>query len=383
MPRSILMVACEESADNYGALLAQELRAQRPDLELFGLGGDRMQAAGVQLLENMLEHSATGLVEVFRSLSFFLKTMKKTAEEASQRNAPLAILIDSPDFNLRLAPQLKAQGMKVVYYISPQLWAWRAGRIKYIRRFVDAMVVAFPFEQTWYQERGVQAHFPGHPLLDLLQLEELRSQGTLLRQELSGQSQGPLIGILPGSRRNEVTRLLPRFLMAARILKQHLQSKGKDPDFVIACARWLNPERLKPFLNDYQDLEIKAVHNKSHQVMAASDFLFCASGTATLEAGLLGTPLLMAYLLSFPTWLLSQIIISQDQYFCLPNIILGKELVPEMIQFRSNPQTLACTAIEILDWKLEDMRRELAGLEARLGGPGASRRTAEIIQDLL
>lgn len=376
----IVLVACEQSGDNYGALLAEELKRKHPGVRLMGLGGPRMEAAGVELLVNMIEHSATGIVEILGSLRFFINAMRDVVALAQRENAQAAVLIDSPDFNLRIAPKLKSAGVPVAYYVSPQMWAWRSGRVEKIRRYVDRMLVILPFEQAWYEERNAQASFVGHPMLDLFDVDAKREAGKALRAKLleSQSDSTKLVGLLPGSRRNEITKLLPRFLETARYLK----SQRNDLRFALGCSRWLNDERARAMLEDYADLNVEILHDQSHELMAASDAVLCCSGTATLECALIGTPLVMAYRLSWLTWLIAMFILDANGLFCLPNIIMGKRVIPEMIQFQTRPETLALTLDEVLGERGVEMRAELARIPDLLGGTGASARCADEVLEI-
>lgn len=377
----IVLVACEESGDNYGALLAEELQRKRPGVKLVGLGGPRMAAAGVELLVDMIEHSATGIAEIFNSLRFFLDAMRDVVELAKREQASACVLIDSPDFNLRIAPKLKAAGVPIAYYVSPQMWAWRSGRVEKVRRFVDRMLVILPFEKAWYEERRVDVSFVGHPMLDFFDAQAKREAGQALRDRLlaNADAETQLIGLLPGSRRNEITKLLPRFLEAAR----ELRNLRPNTRFALGCSRWLTDERAREMLADFEDLDVRVLQGQSHELMGASDALLSCSGTATLEAALIGTPLVMAYRLSWFTWLIASLLFPAGGLFCLPNIILGKRAIPEMIQLQTRPMTLAMALHEVLGPRNAQMRKAFARLPELLGGTGASARAADEVIKLM
>ena len=244
---TIFIIATESSGDNYGALLARQLRELRPDCSLYGLGGGKMESAGVQLFRNMLEHSAVGFVEVVRSLRFFLDSMDQVVQQAKELRPDIVVLIDSPDFNLRIAPRLKALDIPVVYYVSPQLWAWREGRVEQIRKHVDRMLVIFPFEVDFYARHGIEARFVGHPLLDLIDMHKVRMNAELLRHGVKIPKKKKVVGLFPGSRRGEITRLMPRMLDAAR----EIQKRMPDVVFLVGCAPWFNPDRYKASIKDH------------------------------------------------------------------------------------------------------------------------------------
>lgn len=373
-PRTVIIVACEHSADNYGALLARELKAREPGITLIGLGGGKMAAAGVELIENTVDHAATGLVEILGELKFFLGAMRKLEAAARERRADVAVLIDSPEFNLRAAPRLKAAGVKVAYYVSPQLWVWRSGRVTQVQRYVDEMMVIFPFEKTWYEERGVDVSFVGHPMLDLMDIPAIRARAAVLRDSITPEGR-TLVGILPGSRRNEIRQLLPRLLETAR----RIRAARPDIVFAIGCPPRLTDDQLTDYLRPYMDMNIRPLHGQTHELMAASDYLLACSGTAMLEAGLLGTPMLGTYRFGWVTYFLLRLFMFRDseQLFTLPNIVLGRRVVREMLQFQSDPVTLALAALDDLHNRLPELREELAKIEGLLGGPGASGRAAE------
>ncbi|MCK6440722.1 MAG: lipid-A-disaccharide synthase [Planctomycetes bacterium] len=370
---TIIIVACEQSGDNYGALLARELKALQPDVRLAGIGGPGMAAAGVELHTDMIEHAATGLVEVLRSARFFLRTMDAVVKLAIERKARAVVMIDSPDFNLRIAPKLKAAGIPTIYYVSPQLWGWRSSRVKIVKRAIDRMLVIFPFEVDWYRRHGVEASFVGHPMLDLFDPAAIREKGRALRAALADDK--PLIGLLPGSRRNEITRLLPVFLDAARLLKREIP----EARFAVGCAPWLNDERAREFLGQYTDVAAVALHDQTHELMAAGDVLLACSGTATLEAALIGTPLIMAYKLSPLTYALARPLISRKQFFCMPNRILNHAVAPELIQGEATARALASCAQVMLGERGKEARQVFSRLESMLGGVGASQRAAQAV----
>jgi lipid-A-disaccharide synthase len=250
------------------------------------------------------------------------------------------------------------------------------------------MMVIFPFEQPWYEERGVAATFVGHPMLDLFDLKAIRARGAAFRKQLGASPRQvesgaladvPLIGLLPGSRRNEITRLLPRFLAAAERIRRDMPSAR----FALGCAHWLTPERLAPFLKGHEALGVKPLNGQTHELMSASDYLMVASGTATLEAGLIGTPMLMAYVVSPVSAMIGKLFFDEMQdMFCMPNIILNHRVIEELVQYRANSVTISLQALDDMRTRLPVMRRELSALEHLLGGTGASARAAACVLEL-
>ncbi len=373
----IFIVATESSGDNYGAMLARQLRELRPDCEIYGLGGGKMESAGVVLFKNMLEHAAVGLVEVVRSLRFFLDTMDMIERKARELEPDVVILVDAPDFNLRIAPKLKKLGLPIMYYVSPQLWAWREGRVEQIRKYVDRMLVIFPFEVDFYAKHGVEARFVGHPLLDIINLDEVKERAEGLRHGFKIPDKHKVVGLFPGSRRAEVTRLMPRMLDAAREIKK----RRNDVTFLVGCSPWFNPERYKKAIADHEDLPLRAVHGRTYEVMALSDFSLICSGTATVEAAIVGTPFLCTYRLAWASALLAGLFLNTE-YACMVNILAGKEVIPELLQHQAEPLTMALIALEQMETGGHDMRAELAKVVESLGGTGAGRKAAEQVLSL-
>jgi lipid-A-disaccharide synthase len=369
---NIFIIATESSGDNYGALIARQFRELRPDCNLYGLGGGKMESAGVQLFRNMLEHSAVGLFEVVRSLRFFLDTMDQVVQKAREIKPDVVVFIDSPDFNLRVVPRVKALGIPTVYYVSPQLWAWRQGRVEQVRRYVDRMLVIFPFEVEFYARHGIEARFVGHPLLDLIDHDKVRKGAQMLRDGFKIPKKKRVVGLFPGSRRGEVTRLMPRMLDAAReILKRQ-----PDVIFPVGCSPWFNPDRYKEMIRNHEDLPLRAVHGRSHEVMAMSDFALICSGTATVEAAIVGVPFLCTYRMTWASALLAELVVNY-KYACMVNILADKQVVPELLQHQAEPLTMALIALESMQSGSPVMRQELAEVVKMLGGKGASQRAAE------
>lgn len=368
----VFIVAAESSGDNYGAMLARQLRELRPDVETYGLGGGKMESAGVTLFKNMLEHSAVGLVEVVRSLRFFLDTMDDLVQQAKELQPDVIVLIDSPDFNLRIAPRLKALNIPIVYYVSPQLWAWREGRVDQIRKYVDRMLVIFPFEVDFYAKHGIEARFVGHPLLDIIDHEQINKRAEALRHGFKIPDSKRVVGLFPGSRRAEVSRLMPRMLDAARVITE----RRNDVIFLVGCSPWFNPERYKKAIAAHEDLPLRAIHGRSYEVMALSDFSMICSGTATVEAAIVGSPFLCTYRMAWASALLAQVLVSYD-YACMVNILAGRQIIPELLQHQAEPLTMGLIALENMETGAPKMREELAEVVKTLGGKGASRRAAE------
>lgn len=370
--RELLVVAGEASGDLYGSRLIAELSRCIPGLRTFGLGGDEMQSVGLQAVAHSSEISVVGLVEVLRVLRRAREVFAELLSEVDRRRPALAVLIDFPEFNLRLARKLKERGVPVVYYISPQIWAWRRGRVKGIARVVDRMLVLFPFEAGFYHEHGVDVIHVGHPLVDEVPVlpqvwDRAAPPGAPYR-----------VALLPGSRASEVDALLPTLLEAVRRLASRLPIEAR-----IIQAPTIARELLEEHV-ELSGLPVEIVAGDRFDVLADSHLALCASGTATLEVGLLGTPLVMVYRLARWTYLLGRLMVRLPNV-SLVNLVLERRVVPELIQGEANPERIAAEAERLLTdpQTRAEMRGALATLRARLGEGGASGRAASQVAALL
>ncbi|MEX5213205.1 MAG: lipid-A-disaccharide synthase [Nitrospiraceae bacterium] len=370
MPR-IFIVTGEASGDAHGANLAQALRAQRPDCELIGVGGHRMAEAGVDLITGLkrLDHMGfpgpsvlRGAYHNYRRLAGLLKA---TVFDA-------VVFIDHPGLNLRLARVAKAAGQRVVYYIAPQIWAWAPGRIKLIQRVVDQMLVILPFERALYQRAGVPCEFVGHPLLDQVAPSYNSAE---LRRQFGLEGTGPVIGLLPGSRESEVRSLLPILLDAANRVREREPSAR----FVLAQAGSIAGTLLAGQLQACA-VPVTVVKDRASEVMACADVLWVASGTATLQAAIVGTPMVLLYTTAWLTYWIARYKILV-QWIGLVNIVAGRTIVPELIQREATPERLSEEAMRLLrdPEAARTMKEALRKVRESLGKPGASHRAAEAI----
>jgi lipid-A-disaccharide synthase len=371
-PRELLVVAGEASGDLHGARLISELRQRVPGLAAFGLGGDEMRAAGLQSVAHSSEVAVVGITEVLKVLPRIREVFADLLHEVDRRRPALAVLIDFPDFNLRLARQLKERGLEVVYYISPQVWAWRKGRVKTIARLVDRMLVLFPFEVDFYRGHGVDVIHVGHPLVDEVPvLPQVWDRG--------GQEDGPFrVALLPGSRLSEVEALLPILLAAVGRLASRLPVEAR-----IIRAPTV-PRELLDEAVELSGLPVAIVESDRFAAVADSHVALCASGTATLEVGLLGTPMVMVYRLASWTYLLARLLVRLPNV-ALVNLVLGRRVVPELIQGQANPERIAAEAARLLTdaEARKEMRTALAEVRCRLGAGGASGRAAGEVAEML
>jgi lipid-A-disaccharide synthase len=372
--RRVLIITGEASGDLHGAHLAAALKAQAPDLVILGVGGPRMKAAGVELVQDIGHVAVIGLVgpSAARTMARRILTLRRIL-----RHEPLdlVVLIDNPGLNFHFARIAKQAGLRVVYYIAPQLWAWRPRRMRWIQRRVDHVMVILPFEEELYRRAGVPCTFVGHPLLDDVAPSYDRDR---LRAAYGIPRDACVIGLLPGSRTGEVQGLLPVFLGAARLLQQ-----DRAVRLILAVAETVEQETIKRMC-DEAGLDVRLVPQDPNGVMAASDLLFIASGTATLQAAIIGTPMVIAYKSPWLTYLLARLLVRVDS-IGLANIVAGTPFIPELIQHRATPQNLADEARRILDGAAyrDGMRAEMARVRALLGAPGASARAAAVVLDQL
>lgn len=372
----VMIVAGEASGDLHGARLVRAMQSVDPTLRFFGIGGRNLQAAGVQCLADVADMGVVGLTEVARKLKRILAARRSLRRILSTSAPDLAILIDYPDFNLPLAGFAKAQRVRVLYYISPQIWAWRKGRVNQIRTRVDHMAVILPFEKAIYDDAGVPATFVGHPLLDVARSDCTPREA---RRAFGLQEEVTTVALLPGSREGEVAKLLPEMLGAARILTRRLP----PVQFVLPLADSLRPEVVQALFRP-EDPPIRIVRDRIYDCLAAADAALVTSGTATLEAALLNVPMVVVYKVSPLSYWVGRACI-QVEHISLVNIIAGKEIVPELIQSEASAHRMAGEVIDILSHKtrLLGMREELAKIRTRLGDPGAAAKAAALAMDLL
>ena len=376
--KKVLIVAGEASGDLHGANLVRAMLAIDPHLSFYGVGGPKMREAGVRCLADAAEMAVVGLTEVFSRLGTILGTMRRLKRSLTEEAPALAILIDYPDFNMPLAKAAKRKGVRVFYYISPQVWAWRRGRIAQLRERVERIAVILPFEAEMYRREGVEAVFVGHPLLDVVKTKYQRPEALRRFDLREGKT---IVGILPGSRPSEVVKLLKEMLDAAVLVKRQLPSA----QFVLPLADTLNRDWVRRIVRPYeQELNVRIVRNEIYDVLAVCDAALVASGTATLEAALIGVPMIIVYKISLLTYLAGRIFVKVS-HIGLANIIAGKTVVPELIQQDVNPERLATELLAIIsdEERKKLMKEELAGIREKLGTPGASLRAARLALEML
>ena len=369
MARRVMMIAGEASGDLHGAGVVRELKKADPSIDVFGVGGDQMKKEGMTVVYHVRELGFMGFFEVIKHLPF-IRVMEYTLGQIVKFKKPdVLVLIDYPGFNLRFARKVKHYGMKIVYYISPQVWAWHASRVKKMKGLVDKMLVVFPFEVPLYEKEGLSVDFVGHPLLEVLETHFDRRN---FCKRYGINSSRKILALIPGSRRQEIERIFPAMLQAARRVAAEM-----DMESVIAVAPTLDPK----YFSTMHNLEgIHLVEGATYDVMAHSAFAMVTSGTATLETACFGTPMMVVYKTSWPTYIIGRLLV-QLKSIGLVNIVAGKNIVPEFIQFRATPSAMANEAIGILrsEERLNAMRNDLRAIREKLGSQGASRRVANHI----
>jgi lipid-A-disaccharide synthase len=363
----ILISAGEASGEYYGAELIHALRRltsaelRQEKIEFFGVGGERMREAGCELLVDAREIAEVGIVEVVKHIPTIYRRFREVVREAEQRRPDAAVLIDFPDFNLRLARELHKLGVPVVYYVSPQLWAWKQGRIEAVRKYAREMLVIFPFEEKFYREHGVRAEFVGHPLADLPLSGVTREQFAV---EYRLDPAREWIALLPGSRRGEVSRIFPVLLEAAQLL-------GPDYVYIVPVASTLDADWMASFLRDYSGPPITLTKDARATLLHARAAAV-SSGTATLEAALIGTPFVMVYGVAPLTWRLGRRLVKVDR-FAIVNLIAERDVVRELVQADFTPQRV-CEELRRIISEGEDRSKMLAGfaeIRRRLEVPDA------------
>lgn len=372
----LFFVAGEASGDLHTSGLARALLARDPSLKLMGLGGAKMREAGVEIVEDITAQAAVGVVEVVGVLGYFWKLFQRTKKLLEEERPEAVILTDFPEFNLRLAGAAKKLGLPVIYFISPQLWAWRSGRVKTVKKSVDRMLVLFEFEERWYRERGVNSVHVGHPILD--QLEKSTDRATP-RAALGLPPDGPLFGLFPGSRRKELRYNFPIMTEVAKLLAAEVPGAK----FVTGLAPRITAEMIAPFEKS-AGLDFHPVAGRTVEAYRACDVALVASGTATLECAVVGTPLVVVYDMSLPTLILAHVLTGGREHYSLPNIVAGRTIVPEFYGLRAKPRAIADAAKKWLDPAERGKgERDFDEMRAKLGRPGALETTADEILKFL
>lgn len=372
---SILILAGEASGDIHGGSLVRELRKRRPGVRFFGIGGDRLEGEGVEIIHNVREMSFLGFFEVVKHLPFVRQVFREMVALLEERRPSLVVLIDYPGFNLRFARVTKRLGFPVLYYISPQVWAWGRGRIKKIVRRVDRMIVIFPFEEDLYRKEGMDVRFVGHPLTDVVRVNLSKEA---FFEELGLNPARPTVGLLPGSRFQEVRRLLPEMIKACVLLREKIPGLQS----ILGQAPTLSDGIYEPFLRE--EKSIYPVRNRTYDLMAHTEVVVVASGTATLETAILGTPMVILYRMSRLSFLLGRALV-RLKHVGLVNIVAGRKIVPELLQGKASAERIAEEVFTLFsDEELKKkLKRDLEEVSRSLGKSGASERAAEAVLEFM
>jgi lipid-A-disaccharide synthase len=370
MPK-IFIVTGETSGDIHGAHLALALQELHPAIELIGVGGSRMLAAGVSLLPNVDRVDAMGVPGIQQLMKGW-KTLRTLSRYIQQERFDAIVLIDSPGLNLRLAKVAANTSQNIIYYIAPQVWAWGSRRLKLIRKVINHVLAILPFEEAYFQKAGIACTFVGHPLLDELKSSYDKAHE---RQRLGLEAEGMVLGLLPGSRAREVQDILPTLLKSV----QQIRDRYPVLPVLLAQAHSL-PDSVIHEILEHSGQQVQVVKGQPNEVMAASDLLLVTSGTATLQAALIGTPMVVVYRAPPLTYQIAKCLV-RIPYISLVNILAGKEIVPELIQNRMTSDRIAQEALGILRdaARRDDMQHAFHTIRTSLGGPGASKRAAEFI----
>jgi lipid-A-disaccharide synthase len=366
-----IMISCgEPSGDLYAGALVSEILSREPSADVFGFGGRRLAAAGTRLVGDFQGLSVTGLTEALRVLPRSYAMLRRLVAAARATRPDVFVAIDFPDFNFRLMAALHRLGIPIVYYISPQLWAWRAGRMRTMKRFVDRVLVIFPFEEALYRREGVPVQFVGHPLIDLVGVKAPRA--ALLR-EYGLVADAPTVALLPGSRPNELRRIVPDMAASLPLIR----ARVSGVQFIVAAAPNLHDELFAPLLGASGPV---LVRERTDDVLAACDVVITASGTATVQAALHERPMVVVYRLSPLTYRIGKPFVRVDTY-AMANLVAGERIVPELIQDDFTPARVADETVRLLtDHELYTRTRDaLRRVREKLGGSGASGRAADSV----
>lgn len=370
-----MIIAGEASGDLHGSRLIYELRKIDPSIEFFGIGGDKMISAGMNAQFHIKKLAFLGFSEVIRHLPFIKKVQYELIELVKSQNINTIVLIDYPGFNLEIAKKLNRLGKKIIYYISPQVWAWGKRRIKKIRKLINKMIVVFPFEEKLYKENGVDAKYVGHPLIEYIENYNFISKSELY--ENFGLDKGKeILLILPGSRKHEIKKIFPNVIDAASKLAEDFNLQ-----IVVACADNIDE---KIFLNLSNQKNYTIVKGFTYDLYKYSYFGIIKSGTSTLEAGIFQLPFIVVYSTSFLTYWLGRLVI-QIKNIAMVNILLGENVIDELIQSDMNSENIYNKCSRILSDKIiyEELKQKLGQLKSKLGGSGASLKAAEIIYSMM
>ncbi len=374
--KNILLITGETSGDLHGGKLIQALLKKEPDLKIYAIGGDAIRSSGGELIFDIQSLGVVGLFEVITHLHVIRNAFQAVLETLKTKSIHQVVLVDYPDFNLRVAKQAKKSGIPVTYYISPQIWAWRAGRIHLIKKLIDQMLVILPFEEKIYRDADIPVEFVGHPLLEEIQPSYRKES---LTRKFGLNPSLPIFGICPGSRKSELNRLLPAMLEASRIIKREIPSA----QFILPVAPTFAMKEIEERLGESFS-HIRTVQGEVSEVMAVCDILMAASGTATLQAAIIGVPMVIVYKVTPLTYWIGKKLLKIEM-IGLVNIIAGEKFIPELIQEEANPENIARNILILFKNKDKyiEMKKKLSLIKGKLTDRKASDGAASAILRLL
>lgn len=372
MSARVLISAGEASGDLYAAALATKLRRDNPGIELFGCAGPRMRAAGVEAVVESESLAVVGLLEVVAHIPRIYREYRKLVRIAQERRPDVAVLTDSPDFHLRVARRLKKLGIPVVYLVAPQVWAWRKGRLPKMRRYIHRLLCIFPFEKDFFEKHGISTEYLGHPLTRMVRAS---ASPVELRRKFGVPDGAKLIAVLPGSREGEIERHLPVLIEAVNLIRPNT---GRETCFTAS----LPPRMAEKFRERFLAASIQVQEGQTWDVLACSDLALAASGTVTIEACLLNTPMVTFYRVNRLSWLLGKLLV-RVPFYSMVNLVAGRRVVPELIQSDMTADKLAAEAFALLE-NNNEMRESLAMVAGKLSGPGdPMEAAASVVTELL
>lgn len=369
--KKIFFLAGEQSGDLHGALVIKQLKRIFPEVAVSGVGGSMMKEAGMECIYSCDDLAVIGFIEVIKNIRRLMRIEKGIAEWLKKERPEMVVLIDYPGFNKRIAKIAKKLGIHVLYYICPQVWAWHSSRVKEYTEIISESIVVFPFEVDIWSKAGGKVNYFGHPLIGVAKPEKTKSE-FLAELEIT---KAPVISLMPGSRKQEIGYILPELLKTAKLILNEFA----DAQFILPLASAIDDSLINEYLID-SSLPIKVVRGQTYDAVAASDLCIVASGTATLETAIIGTPMIVVYRVNWLTSFLSRYLI-EAEHIGLPNVIAGKRIIPEFIRDKFEAQLIAKEAVDILKDKnrQKSMHESLNAVREKLGNPGAGERVAQYI----
>ncbi|WP_110954108.1 lipid-A-disaccharide synthase [Anaerosinus massiliensis] len=372
----VMISVGEASGDLHGASIAAELKKIKPDIKLFGMGGKAMRAAGVEITHDFADLNVMGFFEVIKNLPRFFKLRDELVEVMKKEKPDVLLIIDYPDFNIRLAKCAKKLGVPILSYIPPSAWAWRKGRAKSVAKIVDKIASIFPFEAEVYKKAGAEVVFVGHPLVDIVKPSMTKEEAY---QHFSADPACPVVLLLPGSRAQEITSLLPVMLEGA----EKIQEDHPNCQFFLPVASTISQEMLQNMMKDYK-VNVSFVHENIYDLMNIANVGIAASGTVTLEAAILNLPVVVVYKMPSITYFIGKLLVKIPN-ISLPNIVANERIIPELLQDEVTAEHIACEAITLLEEneKSEMVHQNLLKMKKTLGEQGAVRRVAEEVLSMI